>query len=185
MDADAEARLNRLLDEIRREFPRFQLIRKDRSRFQRALHYTLIAITFGQMREYLDGYHTTLGRRVYVTRDWDERHPLDRYVTLRHERVHLRQFRTYSLPLMALLYLLLPLPMGLAWFRARFEKQAYAETILATAEVWGREHAADPDLRNHIIRQFTGPTYGWMWPFHHQLENWYDSVLERIQPRAQ
>ena len=28
---------------------------------------------------------------------------------------------------MALLYVLVPLPMGLAYFRARFEKEAYAE----------------------------------------------------------
>ena len=28
---------------------------------------------------------------------------------------------------MAVLYVLLPLPMGLAWFRAYFEKAAYAE----------------------------------------------------------
>ena len=39
------------------------------------------------------------------------------------------------------LYMLVPLPMGLAYFRARFEKEAYAETIRAAAEVWGREYA--------------------------------------------
>jgi hypothetical protein len=180
MALDPAPSLAHLLDEIRREFPRFRLVRKDQSGFQRALHYTLVAITFGRMREYLDGYHTTIGQRIYVTPDWDDRSDLDRYVTLRHERVHLRQFRRFSLPLLALLYLFLPLPMGLAWFRARFEKEAYAETILATAEVWGRERARDPALRAHILRQFTGPTYGWMWPFRRNLETWYDSVLAKI-----
>ncbi len=181
MDSDGTARLARLMDEIQREFPRFRLIRKDRSRFQRTLHHALAVVTFGRMREYLDGYHTTLGQRVYVTSDWDQRSALDRYVTLRHERVHLRQFRRFTLPGMALLYLLLPLPMGLAYFRARFEKQAYAETVRATAEVWGRQRAADPTLRTRILSQFTGPSYGWMWPFRRHLENWYDSVLATIE----
>src|SRR5437764_14588221 len=43
-----------------------------------------------------------------------------------------------SSDLMAILYVLLPLPVGLAWFRAYFEKEAYAETIRVAAEVWGR-----------------------------------------------
>ena len=31
--------------------------------------------------------------------------------------------------------------MGLAWCRAYFEKEAYAESVRAAAEVWGIEHA--------------------------------------------
>ncbi len=173
--------LEALLAEIREEFPRFRLIRKDRSRFQRVIHYTLIVVTFGQMRQYLDGYHTTMGRRVYVTSDWEERLPESRYMTLRHERVHLRQFRRYTLPMMTLLYVFLPLPLGLAYFRARFEKQAYEETIRAGAEVWGLEYVSAEGFRDDIIEQFTGPSYGWMWPFRQNLENWYDSVLAKIR----
>ena len=165
---------------LTREFPGFRVVRKDRSRFQRALHRTLVIVTFGQMRDYLSSYQTTIGKTVYVTPDWDERHPDDRYVTLRHEAVHLRQFRRYTLPGMALLYVLLPLPVGLAWFRARFEQAAYAETIRATAEVWGIERARDRKLRERILDQFLGPSYGWMWPFRRALERWYDGVLAKL-----
>ena len=80
------------------------------------------------MRSYLDSFQTTIGKTVYVTADWDDWDPDRRYVTLRHEAVHLRQFRKFTLPGMAVLYVLLPLPMGLAWFRAYFEKEAYAES---------------------------------------------------------
>jgi hypothetical protein len=175
-----DSRLEAILAEIAEEFPRFRLIRKDRSRWQRTIHYGLVFITFGQMREYLSGYHTTMGQRIYVTSDWDDLCDDTRYVTLRHERIHLRQFRRYSLPLMALLYVFLPLPMGLAYFRSRFEKQAYAETIRASAEVWGLDHVRDQSFRDGILRQFTGPSYGWMWPFRRNLDNWFETVLAKI-----
>lgn len=176
-------RLATLLEEMRAEFPRFRVICKDESRFQRAIHYALMVVTFGRMREYLDGYHTTIGQRIYVTSDWEDRDPDQRYLTLRHERVHMRQFRRFTFPGMTLLYLLLPLPMGAAYFRARFERQAYEETIRASAAVYGREYVAAPEFRNRIIEQFTGPSYGWMWPFRKRLESWYDSVLDAL-PRS-
>jgi len=165
---------------MREEFPHFRLIRKDESRFQRALHLALITITFGRMRAYLNGYHTTIGQRVYVTSDWEQRDPDQRYLTLCHERVHMRQFRRYTFLGMTLLYLLAPLPMGAAYFRARFERQAYEETIRATAKLYGHDHVAAPAFRARIIEQFTGPSYGWMWPFKKQLERWYDSVLDAL-----
>jgi hypothetical protein len=164
------------------EIPGFRIVRKDHSRFQRAIHKALVLVTFGRMREYLEGYQTTIGRTIYVTPDWEERDDLDRYVTLRHEAVHLRQFRRWTLPGMALLYILLPLPMGLAWCRARFEQAAYAETIRAAAEVHGPDRPREPWFRDNILSQFTGPSYGWMWPFRGALEKWYDRVLAELAP---
>ncbi|MBL0218436.1 MAG: hypothetical protein IPQ07_31705 [Myxococcales bacterium] len=175
-------RYDRLVEALRAEFPRFRIVRKDRSTFHKAIHYTLIVLTFGRMRSYLDSFQTTIGRTVYVTADWDETDPDQRYVTLRHEAVHLRQFRKFTLPGMALLYVLLPLPMGLAWFRAYFEKEAYAESIRAAAEVWGAAYPRRAAYREYVIGQFLGPSYGWMWPFRAQLERWYDGVLATAGP---
>jgi len=177
------SRYDDLVRALEAEIPGFRIVRKDHSRFQRAIHRALVVITFGQMREYLDGYQTTIGRTIYVTPDWDERGDLDRYVTLRHEAVHLRQFRRWSLPVVALLYLLVPLPLGLAWFRARFERDAYAETIRATAEVWGAAAAREPEFRERILRQFLGPSYGWMWPFRRSIDRWYERVLSELAGR--
>ncbi len=178
MQVDADTRkLDDLLVAMRAEFPSFRLVRKNESWFQRAIHYALIGVTFGQMRGYLERYQTTIRRTIYVTPDWDSRPALSRYVVLCHELIHLRQFRKFTLPGMALLYVLLPLPMGLAYFRARFEKQAYAETIRATIEVFGPDAVSDKDFRDNILAQFTGPTYGWMWPFRGHLERWFDSVV--------
>lgn len=132
------------------------------------------------MRNYLDSFQTTIRKTVYVTADWDRMPADERYVTLRHEAVHLRQFRKLTLPMMALLYVLVPFPVGLAYFRAHFEKQAYAESIRAVAEVWGPEVARSDGYRNYVIGQFMGPSYGWMWPFRPGLERWYDQILATL-----
>ena len=177
-----EARYAALVEALRREFPRFRIVRKDRSPLHKAIHLGLRAVTLGRMRTYLDAYQTTIGSTVYVTGDWDARDPDERYVTLRHEAIHLRQFRRFTLPGMALLYLLVPLPMGLAWCRAAFEREAYAESIRAAAEVWGPEFPRGERFRRHVLDQFTGAAYGWMWPFRADLERWYDRVLASLGP---
>ncbi len=171
------SRYDDLVHAIESEIPGFRIVRKDRSRLQRAIHWTLVVVTFGQMRDYLQSYQTTIGKTVYVTPDWDDRDELDRYVTLRHEAVHLRQFQRWTLPGMALAYVFLPLPFGLAWCRAKIEQAAYAETIRAAAEVWGPERPRDPAFRERVIGQFLGASYAWMWPFRRSIERWYDEVL--------
>jgi hypothetical protein len=175
-------RYDALVAALRAELPGFRIVRKDRSRLHRAIHWALFALTFGQMRNYLDAYHTTIGRTIYVTADWDDWDADRRYVTLRHEAVHLRQFRTFTIPGMALLYVLVPLPMGLSWCRAAFEKAAYAESIRAAAEVWGSSYPRRPEYRAHVVEQFVSSSYGWMWPFRASIERWYDSVLANLDP---
>jgi hypothetical protein len=175
-----EARYDALVAEMRSEFPGFRIVKKSASPFQRAIHAALVIVTFGAQRRYLDGYQTTIGQTIYVTSDWDARSAVERYVTMRHERIHLRQFERYGLALMTFLYLLIPFPIGLAWFRARLEWEAYVESIHAQAEVHGRAAAAEPRFRARIVSQFTSGAYGWMWPFRRAVESWYDDALRSL-----
>jgi hypothetical protein len=177
-------RYDALVEALRAEIPGFRIVRKDRSPLHKAIHVVLIGVTFGRMRSYLDSFQTTIGKTVYVTPDWDDWTPDERYVTLRHEAIHLRQFRKYTLPVMAVLYVLLPLPLGLAYFRARFEQEAYAETIRAAAEIHGLEYVRGSEHREYVIGQFLGPSYGWMWPFRASLDRWYDRVLATLAERG-
>ncbi len=175
-----EARYQALLDEIREEFPRFRIVRKVDAPLQRLIGALLRVLTFGAQDVYLTRYQTTIGQTVYVTSDWDELPASQRYITMRHERAHLRQFRRYTLPGMAILYVLLPLPAGLSWFRARFEWEGYEESIRAAAEVHGRAFVEEPSFRAGIVRQFTSGAYGWMWPFPRQVERWVEGVLKSL-----
>lgn len=181
LEDECERRYQELLGEIRAEFPRFRIVVKSRSRLHRAIHKFLAVVTLGGMRAYLNGYQTTIGSRVYVTDDWERREASTRYSTMRHERIHMRQFRRYTLPGMALLYVLLPFPLGLAWFRARLEWEAYRESIRADYQLHGPALVESESYRERIISQFTGPSYGWMWPFRAQLERWYDQALAELE----
>ncbi|MEO0324207.1 MAG: hypothetical protein AAF447_14700 [Myxococcota bacterium] len=171
--------------ELRREFPQLRVISKGEDPLSRAIDAALRVLTFGGQSAYMTRYVTTLGQTIYVPADWHARPARERYCVLRHEAVHLRQFRRFGWLGMSFLYLLPLLPLGLAWGRARLEWQAYAETFRAHAEVYGVEAARGPGLRAHVRSQFTGPAYGWMWPFAAQVDRWIDEVLEGLEaPRT-
>jgi len=169
---------DRLLVELKDEFPGFRVIEKADNRFQKLIHNLLRVVTLGKMNNYIDGYFTTLGQRIYVPPSWHTRSAEDRYIVMCHERVHMRQFRKFTWPGMAILYLLVPLPMGLAYFRARFEQEAYAETIRASVEIYDLDHVKTKCFRDHILRQFSGASYGWMWPFKKSMNLWYEAQIQ-------
>jgi hypothetical protein len=150
--------------------------RKDQVWHQRAIHHLLRLATLGGQRRYLSHYVTTIGETVYVTPDWEARSLADRYATLRHERVHLEQFRRYGLVPMAIAYLFLPLPFGLAWCRMRLEREAYEETIRVHHELG----TIGGQLRTHVIDQFATGSYGWMWPFPRAVGRWYDRLVDEL-----
>ncbi len=176
---DGEALYAAILTELAAEFPAFRIVTKERDALSRAIDVGLRLVTLGGQREYLTRYRTVLGDTLYVPAAWDGTDPTDRVICLRHERVHLRQRRRLTLVGMAALYLLVPLPLGLAYGRARLEWEAYEETLRATLELKGEAAMLDPELRREVIAQFTGPAYGWMWPFRAAVERWFDEAVAR------
>jgi hypothetical protein len=172
----------RLLDEIRGEFPSFAIVPKRESALQKAIGRLLRVITFGGQRHYMTRYHTVLFGKLYVPDAWDTMDDRARYVLLRHERVHLRQRRRMGDVGMAVVYLFPIVPLGLAWGRARIEWEAYVETIVATAEVHGLEAARA--LEDEIVRRYTGPDYGWMWPFPSAVRRWFREAIAALPADA-
>jgi hypothetical protein len=172
-------RSDRLLEEIRREFPTFEIRRKRQSPLQRAISLALAVLTLGGQRQYLTTYHTVLFGKLYVPDSWEELSDEARYVLLRHERVHLRQRARMGDVPMGLAYLFLWLPLGLAWGRARIEWEAYLETLRATAEIFGLEAARA--LEPEIVRRYVGPDYGWMWPFPRTVRLWFREAIADLE----
>lgn len=170
----------RFLAELAAEFPRFRIVPKRGSTLSTAIDWALRIVTLGGQRQYLTRYHTVIGDTLYVPETWEQMGDVDRVILLRHERVHLRQRRRYGGPLMTFLYLVPFLPLGLAYGRARIEWEAYTETLRATAELRGAAAVQDADLRQQIVQRFTGPDYGWMWPFRSVVEGWYDRVVSDL-----
>jgi len=171
----------RCITEILEEFPKFRVVPKAKSALSRLIDVALKVVTFGGQDRFLSHYHTVVGYTLYVPESWERLGDTDRAILLRHERVHLRQRRRYGFLGMAAIYLIPFLPLGLAYGRARLEWEAYVETLRATAEYYGIHAVRAASLRDGIISRFTGPDYGWMWPFRSAVERWYDEALQRIE----
>jgi hypothetical protein len=178
-------RCEALLSEIRAEFPAFRIVPKAGNALSLAIDLGLRVITLGAQRHYMTRYHTVIGDTLYVPEAWQTMTDVARVILLRHERVHLRQRRRYGMLPFALLYLLPVFPLGLAWFRARFEWEAYRETLRATAEVRGLAALDDPLLRREIVRRFVSADYGWMWPFSRAIERWFDQAVADLRGELQ
>ena len=180
MTRDAgQQRLSQLLAELANEFPRFQILKKRTSTLQKAIHVALALITFGGQRVYITHYHTVLFGTLWVPDAWDQMTDDEKYILLRHERVHLRQRARMGDLVMSFVYLVPFFPLFLAYGRARIEWEAYVETLRATAEVHGVEAAEA--LRAHIKRRFVGPEYGWMWPFPSSFDRWFDEAMGDVR----
>lgn len=181
----ATDRLERLLRAFASRERPVRVVKKSDFSHQRAADLALRLVTLNGMKTYLTNYVTTLGHTIYVPDDFDEWPPANRYQILRHELVHVEQFERYGWLGMLLIYGVVFLPMGLAYGRARLEWEAYAETLRAVADVQGIHAARAPGLREEIVRRFTGPDYGWMWPFPGMVRRWIREELERIEAAAE
>jgi hypothetical protein len=175
-------RLDALLADLKTEFPDFRIVHKRTSNLQRAIHYALLIATAGGQRVYLTRYHTVLFGKLWVPDAWDQMSDNDKYILLRHERVHLRQRRRLGDVVMSFVYLVPFFPLFLAYGRARIEWEAYVETLRATAEVYGPDAAES--LRSEIKKRFVGADYGWMWPFPKTIDRWFDEAMADVRAEA-
>ena len=157
-------RSDAFIAEIRAEFPSFAILPKRGSRLQRAIDVALKLVTLGGQRSYMTRYHTVLFGRLWVPDSWDAMRDDARFILLRHERVHLRQRARMGDVVMGFVYLVPLLP-------ARPRVRARAHRVGGVR----RDHPRDLQsprpkrprrrLRSEIVPRFTGPDYGWMWPF--------------------
>jgi hypothetical protein len=108
------------------------------------------------------------------------RDPDERYCTLRHEAVHLRQFRRFTLPGWRCSTCFLPLPLGLAWFRATSRRRPTPRASGPPPRSTGATIPRGTLVPRPDHRAVHQPSYGWMWPFRRAMERWYDGVLATV-----
>ena len=153
------------LRQLSSEFPNLLLINKGDSGFSTLLDRAFCVLSLGFVKNYATDFTTTFGERVYLPKVWERLSDQERYLTLRHEAIHMRQFRRFGWLGMGLLYTLPLFPIGFAAGRAYLEWEAYRESLIAIAELRGIDAVKDPGVTSHIVSQFTSAAYGWMWPF--------------------
>lgn len=145
---------------------------KASSKFWTFLNWLVILVTFGKNRTFLSSYLTTIGNSIATPTSWDEKPPENKIELLTHEYKHVKQFRRYGLILTGITYLLLPLPMGLAYFRYRFERVAYAAGFKAYLAFYPQVRS---NLIDHGVEQICGPAYGFTWPFRTSVRAWFEA----------
>jgi len=155
----------------------------------RAMARALPLVTLGGIsrRAFLEDYATTIGPLQGYPRAWDAA-AVERLLV--HEARHTRQARWFALglhpwlgvPLMGVAYLLLPLPLGLAYVRYRLE-------LDADAADWrhrlARGAGAD-EIRSRarqLAERVASGHYGWAWPRRWALRG-FARAAERALARA-
>lgn len=172
--------LDQLKSEIFSEFPHFQVIEKQKSFKMKAINVFLKIITFGQMKTFMVDFVTTVGQKVYVPTKWATWPEKSKLTILRHERVHMRQAQKYGRFLFSFLYLFFPFPTLVAYYRMKFEREAYTESLVAMAEYFGKDYLNDQRVKESMFRHFTSSEYFWMWPWKKSLEKWYSETLAKL-----
>lgn len=171
----------KVLLNLQKRFPGTKLVNKQDSIFMKIINVLLMIITFGQMKVFMTGYVTTIGRTIYVTKEWDQRGDKAKAITLRHEGIHIAQAAKMGRILFSLKYLLWPVPVVWALGRRDIEQEAYEETMRARAEYYGIKALDHKGFKRHLLLNFKGPAYFWMYPWPKSLEKWYNDSVEKIK----
>jgi len=177
--------LDDVVAEVKGEYPDFRIVYKGESALMGAIGWFLLVVTFGAQRSFMKSYVTTIGHTVYVPDPWDSWNEVSKVVLLRHERVHMRQQGRYGKVLFSFLYAVPFLPMFLSYFRARFELEAYTESIRANVELRGPEYVLDQGFKDWLVSQFITGAYGFMWPFRKTVERWVTDAVEKAVAERQ
>ncbi len=141
----------------------------------KAIHWILFVVSFGRQKTFYTEYTTTVGNVIYYRAGWRrETAELKDCVILGHEGRHVRQFIKWGLGsakigilIMGLLYLFVPLPVCFAWFRYRFEREAYKVSYYLWLELGG-----DPGIE-YCVENLTAGQYLWTWVLKKQVRKWF------------
>lgn len=164
-------------------YPKFELIEKRSSKLMKVINVLLKIITFGQMKTFMTEFTTTIGYKVYTPDGWLTWKESSKLQILRHERVHMKQRLEKGGFWFSISYLLLPFPILWAWYRMKYEMEAYEESLLAVWELYGMKAFTD-EVRENMIKHFIGAEYFWTWPWRKRIEDWYDGVLVSLQKKS-
>lgn len=173
--------LAELENQILNEFPDYKLVPKANSRFMRLIGFLLKVITFGKANAFMDHFVTTIRWTVYTPSRWDGYIEGTKISVLSHERVHMRQCRKHGFLLYSFLYLFFPLPVLLSYYRSKFEREAYEESMRMAAYYYGVSRLNESEYRTAMIENFTGAAYFWMWVRRSDIERWYDRTVAKIR----
>jgi len=148
------------------------------------IHKLLVIVTLGKNNRFYTNTTTTLGRTIYYPAGWTvDTVRLYDCIILRHEIIHVRQYLKWGFGnivlgtfLMAIAYLLLPVPLFFAWFRYKLEREAYWESYRASIEL-----GLEPQVE-HYAEVLTNSGYFWAWYSKKQVQGWFEKKKRLSAP---
>lgn len=140
-----------LYDQIKRDIDKYRvkLVPKKDSAFMRVLGK--LAALIGN-KSFMTNFWTTIGRTIYYP--VGVQLPFVHVGVLEHELVHVKQWDKWG-PLMSISYMLLPVPFFFAWFRWRWEREAYMTQL---------RRSTNKEETINWITDTLWHNYGWCWP---------------------
>ena len=143
----------------------------------KAIHWILFVISFGKQKTFYDEYTTTVGNTIYYQAGWRrETATISDCAILAHEGRHVRQFIKWGfgsaklgILIMGILYLFVPIPVLFAWFRYRFEREAYKVSYYIWWELGGT-----PNIE-YCVKHLTTGQYLWTWVLKKQVQKWFET----------
>ena len=109
---------------------------------------------------------TTIGNKIYYPKTVKSPLAIKNYPIIRHEVVHVKQFKKYGVGPFLFLYLLCPLPFLFSYFRWKFEREAYFYANI--------KNERDIDRIVDVL----GKYYLYPWP-KKWMRKWFITELER------
>ena len=103
-------------------------------------------------------YWTTIGDTIYYPDAIEDPYLFPELIE--HEKIHLQQYKKYGTFLFLFLYILFPLPIFFAYFRWKFEREAY----LVQAKMYIAEKRTTPEYISESISKTLWNNYFFTWP---------------------
>ncbi|GAB4309550.1 MAG: hypothetical protein Kow0069_08950 [Promethearchaeota archaeon] len=163
---------------IQREFPGYFVKLKCEDRFQCLVGR--VGRPFN--KRYATHYTTTFHPGIYVPHTFLKWKPGRIVELFDHESVHLRQYARVggTIPYL-FLYLLVPLPLLLAYFRYKWEKEAYERTIVHAYNEGGPEKVRGEKFVSSMVERLCGPEYGFTWHDRAAVRKWVLETVDRVE----
>jgi len=155
--------------------------------FWRVLNRIRKVLFLNPDNDFLEDVITTIGPFIFFPTNFEpaKADEIDCLIYA-HELEHVTQYTRcglgcawLGLPVFLVLYCLLPLPLGLAWFRYRFERKAFlAEDSYSRLFRFN----VSLDLKG-ISESLSGKMYFFAWPFRKKIEKWFQENLPNPAPK--
>lgn len=138
---------------------------KDSSKIMKVASWFLWFI--GMKRKFMENYWTTWGGVIYYPTKVGHPWQGDSYKIIAHEMIHVEDHDKWGYWMEAS-YVLFPVPFFFAWFRWRWEREAYLLSIVA----YGR------DVERTV--QTLWHNYGWCWP-RFLMRRWFNKKIQELE----